>query len=307
MILTVFNVLATWKEYEAMKRTISVLLVVLCAFAFIGNAVAEGWVCESCGTSNTGNFCSNCGAQKPSATWICPSCGQENDGNFCPNCGTQKPSANGAPPAARAGSISNLKCKGEDGITTITWEDSSGNGPYTLYFTASEWVDYGTTYGLEGLTQRSTSCSFLIPGVTYSITVTDGTSSDTVNYTVPKSTFTEFKDAKALTISPDSFDLSGDKYYTTFRLEINYPTLARDRNYAWVLALRSPLGYASMVYYEDQFKMERRYTGYYWDLAMNEFMDAVKANFGTIPRGEYTFECYFNGCIYGSKTFMVYP
>lgn len=53
---------------------------------------AEGsWTC-SCGASNTGKFCSSCGAKKPEkgGSWIC-SCGAENQGKFCTNCGKPKP------------------------------------------------------------------------------------------------------------------------------------------------------------------------------------------------------------------------
>lgn len=50
---------------------------------------AAGWKC-SCGTDNTGNFCSNCGQPRPSAEWTC-SCGTVNSGKFCSNCGTPRP------------------------------------------------------------------------------------------------------------------------------------------------------------------------------------------------------------------------
>ena len=58
-------------------------------------APANGWTC-SCGTVNTGNFCTNCGGKKPapSGTWKC-SCGAENTGNFCTNCGNKKPAPSG--------------------------------------------------------------------------------------------------------------------------------------------------------------------------------------------------------------------
>lgn len=54
------------------------------------NQAANGWKC-SCGTVNTGNFCSGCGSKKPENTsWTC-SCGTTNTGRFCSNCGSPKP------------------------------------------------------------------------------------------------------------------------------------------------------------------------------------------------------------------------
>ncbi len=55
---------------------------------------ANGWKC-SCGAVNTGKFCMECGAAKPSAGWTCPTCGKVNQGKFCGECGTRKPA--GAP------------------------------------------------------------------------------------------------------------------------------------------------------------------------------------------------------------------
>lgn len=52
---------------------------------------AAGWTC-SCGQTNTGNFCTGCGAKKPEkgGSWTC-SCGAENKGKFCMECGKPKP------------------------------------------------------------------------------------------------------------------------------------------------------------------------------------------------------------------------
>lgn len=47
-------------------------------------SVSQTWIC-SCGTTNSGNFCSNCGKQKK----ICPKCESVVTGNFCTNCGTK--------------------------------------------------------------------------------------------------------------------------------------------------------------------------------------------------------------------------
>lgn len=56
---------------------------------------ADDWKC-SCGATNTGKFCSECGAPKPADAegWVC-SCGAVNKGKFCSNCGAKKPA--GAP------------------------------------------------------------------------------------------------------------------------------------------------------------------------------------------------------------------
>ena len=56
---------------------------------------ADGWKC-SCGATNTGKFCNECGAKKPEPKpangWTC-SCGATVSGNFCPECGAKKPEA----------------------------------------------------------------------------------------------------------------------------------------------------------------------------------------------------------------------
>ncbi len=53
-------------------------------------AASDAWTC-SCGTANTGKFCSECGSPKPaSSEWTC-SCGTVNKGKFCSECGSPKP------------------------------------------------------------------------------------------------------------------------------------------------------------------------------------------------------------------------
>ncbi len=54
------------------------------------NSSVNGWKC-SCGAIVNGNFCTECGAPKPSADgWKC-GCGSVNKGKFCSNCGAKKP------------------------------------------------------------------------------------------------------------------------------------------------------------------------------------------------------------------------
>lgn len=51
--------------------------------------VSDSWKC-SCGAVNTGRFCSECGKAKPQDGWVC-SCGAVNKGRFCSECGKPKP------------------------------------------------------------------------------------------------------------------------------------------------------------------------------------------------------------------------
>ena len=56
-----------------------------------GAGAAGTWTC-SCGTINSGKFCSECGSPRPavSGTWTC-SCGTVNSGKFCSECGKPRP------------------------------------------------------------------------------------------------------------------------------------------------------------------------------------------------------------------------
>lgn len=49
----------------------------------------DTWTC-SCGNTNTGKFCSECGKPRQMGPWIC-SCGKKNEGKFCSECGKPRP------------------------------------------------------------------------------------------------------------------------------------------------------------------------------------------------------------------------
>ncbi len=66
---------------------------------FVNNEADDNvnvWTC-TCGHSNTGKFCADCGAKKPEAApmvgWECPDCKTQNKGKFCMECGAKKPEA----------------------------------------------------------------------------------------------------------------------------------------------------------------------------------------------------------------------
>ncbi len=55
-------------------------------------ASAGSWTC-TCGSVNSGNFCSNCGSKKVAGGGFCSNCGNKFEGQkpaFCPNCGQKQ-------------------------------------------------------------------------------------------------------------------------------------------------------------------------------------------------------------------------
>lgn len=76
-----------------MKRLIALFLVLTMALS-VCSAYAEDWTCPSCNNLASGNFCSNCGSQKPdNGNWTCASCGADATGKFCSNCGSPRATA----------------------------------------------------------------------------------------------------------------------------------------------------------------------------------------------------------------------
>ena len=81
---------------KAMIRLLAAALaLMLVPGSFCARAEGGEWTCDNCGQAgNTGNFCPNCGAPRPSGSWECDNCGETgNIGNFCTNCGAAKPPA----------------------------------------------------------------------------------------------------------------------------------------------------------------------------------------------------------------------
>ena len=193
---------------RTMKRILALLLaaamVMSCATAL------AAWTC-TCGAANEGGFCTECGTAKPSAggTWKC-ACGRENDSKFCPSCGRSKEAANScaacgrqfgegesyrfcpscgaatdgaAAPASRTFRVTEAHATG-DGGTSITWEDSAGGGPYTVYCCFGA----GNKPTLAATDVYGTSCvTYAIePGMTYRVWVTDGqATTEEFRYYVP--------------------------------------------------------------------------------------------------------------------------
>ena len=73
------------------RMTAFLLCLMMVLIAGLSSAAADdtAWTCTNCGQTNTGNYCSNCAAPRPSAEWLCPNCGQpvQAGARFCASCG----------------------------------------------------------------------------------------------------------------------------------------------------------------------------------------------------------------------------
>ena len=78
---------------KSFKKMIAVFLSLFLALGYTCSlAEGEEWLCPGCGASNTANFCTKCGTQKPEEI-VCPNCGTRYPADsgtvFCGNCGTK--------------------------------------------------------------------------------------------------------------------------------------------------------------------------------------------------------------------------
>lgn len=209
--------------------------------------------------------------------------------------------------AVACADISNVQFRQErNGKITITWDDPDNNGPYEVFWNQDTWTNWNACE--EDYYQgKSATVVCLIPGASYNVTVRNSSSSVTVPYTVPKSTFTDWKSSKKIDVDIGDFDVMANSRYKTFRFRFYYPRLGSARRYTLVLALRTPLGYASYVFYYDSFKIEKNYGYYFDDLDLAKWIDNLENIYGgKVPSGLYFAEAYLDGQFYASWGFNIY-
>ncbi len=261
-----------------MKRKLCVFLGILMAVCLLLNtALAESWTCPDCGTSNTGNFCTNCGAKKPDAD-------------------------------ASDTTITNVSFSPQsNGDILIKWDDSASASSYSVLYTTDDWNSY--YYDSDSVAGRRVILEYLIPGVTYEIVISNGTSEATETYTVPCPLFSEFVAGdKYLALTKDTFSLADLERnpMSSFDVQVRYPKLKYSRDYTAKLVLKTPYGYCSAVTRWDSFTLENRYTYVYSSFYLkNNWLDYVEDNFGSIPTGEYTFELFMDGQLYSYASFSL--
>lgn len=255
-----------------MKRKLSALFCLIISLMMVTTcALAEDWFCPECGHGNTGNFCYYCGAKRP----VVESSGE---------------------------AISNIRFKLEDnGDIVVTWDDSSNSPPYTVSYKAQN--DSGMQ---DPVNSKNIALEFLIPGETYTVTVSNENGKASTEYIVPVNVFTEFT-KKKIVLKETNFSISAVENDRTkqFQLQWHYPQLRKNRIYKGKLVTMTPRGYGGYVRVYYDFEMESKYSYIYDNYSMQEFFEGIKGDFDEIPTGRYSFEMYFDGKLYAECSFNV--
>ena len=218
------------------------------------------------------------------------------------------------PCTALGGTITNITCERQNnGTILVRWDKSKSGGKYEV-----DWkLDYVEYYHYSTCDSNFYFLGNMIPGETYTITVKCGKDTGSIEYTVPRGSFTEWATAgrgfvqlseknRAKT-SLTNFSLSDLRANPTklFYLWITHPYLKNARTYGGLIVLKTPLGYTGYTHYSDG--MEFNNTSYYaipYNM-MDDWLSGVENDYGAIPTGRYYFEVYLNGLLYDSVQFVV--
>ena len=210
---------------------------------------------------------------------------------------------------ACASGISNINCEMmSNGQVRITWSDSDNAPPYEVHTMLPGWVSGYYVYDRASYSSPSAIMRTMIPGCTYDIQVINAYgNAGYATYTLPKSTFTDFRKGKSVSIDFNKFDFRSESVYKTFTLKLDYPKLGADRMHNYLLALRTPLGYAARIEYNEALELKVKWSYIYWDgMDLSKWMNSVQDCFGSYMSGNYAFEVYLDGKYYDEAQFYVY-
>lgn len=297
------------------KMLFSLLLSVILVFALA--TVAFAAYCMDCGTElpDGANFCYNCGAKQSGGS----------------SGGSSGSSSSGSATSSSRSSgleISKITNNG-DGTVTVRWTDSAAKGPYNVHklqkfsnnFDADLDAAIGSFICAEDTPSRTAVIDTLVPGVDYWIIV-ENANGDYVYEaydagSMPR--FYEFNTDVSIQLkyrrnnayeevnSFSASDFNRNRSNTTYGayIRLDYPQLARARQYRYMVSITDPSGEVIVDALGDmELSRGRSYT--YWTYySLDWYLGLLADQHGSLPVGTYTWTLYYDGMFVSSQTFRV--
>ena len=217
----------------------------------------------------------------------------------------------------------------EDGALSVTWSDSGNNGPYAIYalqkrsnsFNNDAAHPVGAQLCQDGIYTTTGLANRIVPGVDYWIIVVDakgnqvyreydgGTAPRFNEFTVEASIRPKYRRDNAFeevyAFSAD--DIRRYRSSTSYgaRIDLEYPQLARERQYCMLIAITNPNGDIVVDVVSEDILYRGHYS-YYWNFyTFDEYFDVMSDAYGTVPTGTYTWSLYYDGRFVTSDTFRI--
>lgn len=312
-----------------MKKKIS-MLIALTLVLTMAAGMALAWICPGCNNTNSSNFCPYCGTAKPTSN-NCPSCGTAITSSafmFCLNCGQALSGGGGGITPSASITVDQITLN-DDGTLAVTWSDAGRNGPYALYVVQKRSTNYdndvatgiGAVLCQDNITTTNATAQVVVPGVDYWVVVKDNNGNTAHKEyragSLPR--FYEFdvdieislkyrrNNAYESVIAFSSSDIS--RYHTSTAygayILMDYPQLARERLYHFVIGIEAPNGDMIVDDYGEM-SLSRGNWNYYWNFyELDALLSQLRDAYGNVPTGTYTFNLYFDGRFVSSGQFRI--
>lgn len=273
------------------------------------------------------NYCVNCGESLGGAYAFCPFCGTQQPSN--PG-GNSNNSNNNNNNNQTSGSVTITRVsKNTDGTLQVSWNDPAGNAPYSLYVlqkrSASYASDVNAPVGMqkcqEYVNTTSAVANLVVPGTDYWVIVEDSNGNQTYKEydggSMPR--FYEFDveadiqlkyrrdNAYEEVYAFSASDISRYQNTTSYGayIQLDYPQLARERQYVMLIAIESPNGDLIVDTCGEDILYRGNYN-YYWNFySFDEYIATMVEAYGTMPTGTYTWSLYYDGLFVTSDTFRI--
>lgn len=221
--------------------------------------------------------------------------------------------------------------KANKGQYTIGW--TGGTAPYRITWKPAD--GKGEIYSDSGISSKSYTTAWMIPGCHYNVTITDAKNNYvTKALTVPMAS--SFRDGTltaakiGIQLSPrydaDGLDGSGGAVYVQhlyagdmvtgikkgaaygLYYRIDLPSFSGERTWMQTIVFRAPNGYRYIWYADyDNYTFPGTESWWKWDCMGRDFFQEVYNTYNSIPTGKYYIDMYWNGMLVKSTAFQVKP